>query len=172
MSLFIPSIYQKSIFDIDYAKLKQKGIKCLIFDLDNTLALIEDKRCPERTKRLCQKLKKDFQIVIISNNNQKRIQPYLDELEVDGIPMAMKPSLKGLKRIMKKYGYEKKQMIMIGDQLMTDIVSANRFSIMSALVDPLGKKDLKITSFNRYLERKVLKRLAERGILERGKYYE
>ena len=37
MQNFIPDMYQKSIYDIDYKKLKEKGIKCLLFDLDNTL---------------------------------------------------------------------------------------------------------------------------------------
>ena len=35
---FVPDMYLKSVYDIDYAKLKKKGIKCIIFDLDNTLA--------------------------------------------------------------------------------------------------------------------------------------
>lgn len=37
---YLPDMYKKNIFDINYDKLKKKGIKCLIFDLDNTLALI------------------------------------------------------------------------------------------------------------------------------------
>ena len=35
---YLPDIYKKNIFDINYNKLKKKDIKCLIFDLDNTLA--------------------------------------------------------------------------------------------------------------------------------------
>ena len=54
---------------------------------------------------------------------------------------------------------------------MTDILGGNRFGIYTILVDPLGKKDLKITSLNRYLEKKKIKKLSKRNILERGKYY-
>ena len=36
MDKFFPDIYQKSIYDINYKKLKKVGIKCLLFDLDNT----------------------------------------------------------------------------------------------------------------------------------------
>ena len=35
---FVPDIYTKSIYTIDYNGLKNKKIKCLIFDLNNTLA--------------------------------------------------------------------------------------------------------------------------------------
>lgn len=172
MKRYIPTMYRKSIFDISYAKLKKRGVKCLIFDLDNTLALIDEEKCPEKTKQLCERLKKDFQVVIISNNTKKRLLPYLEELQVDGVSMAMKPGLRGLKKIQKKYRLQKEEMVMIGDQLMTDIVSGNRFQIMTILVDPLGKKDLKITSINRFLENLVLKKLSQQKILERGTYYE
>ena len=37
MALYKPTMYKKNIFDIDYEQLKKKGIKCLVFDLDNTL---------------------------------------------------------------------------------------------------------------------------------------
>ena len=29
---FVPDMYLKSVYDIDYAKLKKKGIKCIIFE--------------------------------------------------------------------------------------------------------------------------------------------
>ena len=63
-------------------------------------------------------------------------------------------------------------MCIVGDQLVTDILAGNRFKVYTVLVDPLGEKDLKITSLNRYLENKILKKTARQGTLERGKYYE
>ena len=43
MSLFYPNIYQKNILSIDYKKLKEKGIRLLIYDLDNTIISYETK---------------------------------------------------------------------------------------------------------------------------------
>ena len=37
LTKYVPDKYQKSIYTINYKKLKREGIKCLIFDLDNTL---------------------------------------------------------------------------------------------------------------------------------------
>ena len=34
---FMPDIYQKSIYYINYDKLYKKGVRCLLFDLDNTI---------------------------------------------------------------------------------------------------------------------------------------
>lgn len=168
---FKPTMYKKNIYEINYTKLKEQGIKVLIFDLDNTLALIDEKMCPAKSKDLIQKLKKDFKIYIISNNDAERIAPYAKELKIEGVAKARKPLTKGLKQIAKK-GHKKSEMVMIGDQLVTDILSGNLFGIETIFVDPLGEKDLKITKFNRYLERKILKHYKKRNILERGRYYE
>ena len=35
---FVPDIYSKSIYTIDYKMLKKNKVKCLIFDLNNTIA--------------------------------------------------------------------------------------------------------------------------------------
>lgn len=172
MGLFRPKIYKKNIQDINYDKLKELGVKCLIFDLDNTLGLMSHKKCPEDTKVLIEKLKKDFMVFICSNNTKKRIRPYLDELGIDGVSWSMKPSIKSLVFLKTKYHFKKKEMCIIGDQIVTDILAGNRFRIKTILVDPLGEKDLKITGLNRKLEKIIVKHYEKRGLFERGKYYE
>ena len=62
-------------------------------------------------------------------------------------------------------------MVMIGDQIVTDILSGNRYKIMTILVDPLGEKDLRITGLNRKIEARIIKYYKKRGMFERGKYY-
>lgn len=165
-------MYQKDIYHIPYKKLKKLGIKCLIFDLDNTIALIDQKLITEDTKKLLTDLKRDFQIVIISNNIVKRVKSYANYLECDYVANALKPLSKGYQKIRKKYHLSKEEMCMIGDQIITDIYGGNRYHMFTILVDPLGKKDLKITSLNRFLERKILKRYEKKGIMKKGKYYE
>ena len=171
MNLFRPNMYKKNIFEIDYNRLKEQGIKCLVFDLDNTLGLIEHERCPLKTKKLLKELQKDFLILISSNNTKKRIAPYLKDLGIGGVAFSLKPSTKGLRWIKKNYNLKKKEMVMIGDQIVTDILSGNRYKIMTILVDPLGEKDLRITGLNRKIEARIIKYYKKRGMFERGKYY-
>ena len=171
MSKFRPTIYKKNIFDIDYNKLKKEGIKCIVYDLDNTLGLISHEKCPDESKKLIKKLQKDFRVVIISNNTKKRLKPYLEELGIDGVSCSMKPSIRGLFKIRRKYKLEKSEMCIVGDQMVTDILAGNRYKITTILVDPLGVKDLKITGLNRKIEKSIIKRYSKKGIFERGKYY-
>ncbi len=117
-----------------------------------------------------QKLKKEFTVILISNNTKGRVAKVAEHLQVDYISLAMIPSTSGLSRIKRKYGFEKSQMAMIGDQLFTDIVAGNRYGILTILVDPTAKEDLKITSLNRKLEAYVMNKKGTR--LKRGKFYE
>lgn len=168
----LPHIYVKDIEKIPYKKLKEQKIKCLIFDLDNTLALLDEEVCPKRVQKLIAKLKKDFQVFIITNSSLKRATPYKECLEIEVISMAMKPLTKGLRKIKRKYRFKKDEMIMIGDQLMTDILSGKKFGIKTILVDPIGVKDLKITKLNRIIENRLITKYQKLGLFERGKYYE
>jgi HAD superfamily phosphatase (TIGR01668 family) len=165
-------MYKKNIFEIDYEKLKKKKIKCLVFDLDNTLGLIHEIKCPKEVKKLLTKLKKDFTIYISSNNTRKRILPYIEDLEIEGESFSLKPLPKGLMRIRKKCGFKKSEMAMIGDQMVTDILSGNLYGVTTILVDPLGVKDLKITGLNRMIEGLIVKQYEKKGIFKKGRYYE
>ena len=40
MYSFLPDMYVKSIYQIDYKSLKNSGIKVILFDLDNTIVPI------------------------------------------------------------------------------------------------------------------------------------
>ena len=42
MKNYYPKMYEKDVFSIDYNYLKKLGIKCLLIDLDNTLAKATD----------------------------------------------------------------------------------------------------------------------------------
>lgn len=172
MGIFKPKMYKKNIHEINYKILKDAGIKCLVFDLDNTLGLLSNKKCPDDTKKLIKKLQKDFIVVISSNNNKKRLKPYLEELGIDGVAWSLKPSVRGLVKIKKQYNLKKKEMCIIGDQIVTDVLAGNRYHIKTILVDPLGEKDLKITGLNRKIESRIVKKYEKRGLFERGKYYE
>lgn len=59
-------------------------------------------------------------------------------------------------------------MVIIGDQVVTDILVGNRKKILTILVDPILNHDLKITGFNRMVE-KILNK--KNGIIK-GQYYE
>jgi len=173
LSIFVPDIYQKSIYDINYKKLKKNGIKCLIFDLDNTMASIKTKSPNKKLKDLIEDLKAlDFKILIVSNAPKKRVEPFKDILCLDSSYLSFKPMKRKYVKILKMYKFKPSQIACVGDQLLTDIIGANRMEMTSILVNPIGTLDFAPTKINRFLEIFIYRRLENKDLLKRGEYYE
>ena len=170
---FVPDIYQKSIYDIDYKKLKKNGIKCLIFDLNNTIAPVNIKKPTKKQKDLFEMLKDlKFKLLIISNSPKKRVEPFKDILGVDSAYLSWKPLNKKYKKVLKIYKFKNEQIACIGDQLFTDIWGANKMKFLSILVNPIGTTDYALTRINRIIEPFVYNKLEKKDLLKRGRYYE
>ena len=173
IEIFRPDIYSKSIFDINYKKLKEKGIKCILLDLDNTIAPVNIERPDNKTKKFLYELReKGFRLIIMSNSPKKRVEPFKNELELDSAAFSMKPRKAKYMKILKTFGYKPEEVAAIGDQLLTDVLGANRMQITSILVNPMSKKDGISTNLNRIIERMIIKRLEKKELFERGKYYD
>ena len=173
MEKYVPDIYKKSIYEIDYEKLKSIGIKCLLFDLDNTLVPYYVKEANVELKQHFDNLKKlGFRVIIFSNSPKRRLQPFKEYLEVDCLASARKPALKNFLKIMEEYKYLENEIAIIGDQFLTDIVGGNKVGIMTILIDPISNKDLIVTKINRYFEKKIIKKLGDRDLFLKGRYYE
>jgi uncharacterized protein len=170
---FIPDIYAASLFTINYAKLKERGIKCLLIDLDNTIAPIFVREPSKEIKDLFRNLDDmGFKVIIMSNSGKARITPFKEELNVDSAYFSTKPLRRKYQRIMKIYKYDESEIAAIGDQIMTDVWGANRMGLTSIFVDKLGEPDFIFTKFNRFWERIILHNLKKKGIYEVGHYYD
>ena len=73
---------------------------------------------------------------------------------------------------MELYKLELSEVVIIGDQILTDILGGNRVGIKTILVNPISKKDRKVTMINRRIERYIMNKLKLRKLFTKGKYYE
>ena len=170
---FVPDIYQKSIYTIDYEKLKKSKIKCLIFDLENTIAPNNLKKPNKKLKDLFEELKDmGFKIIIVSNEIKSRVEQFKDILGVDSSFLSMKPLKRKYKKILEIYHFKDTEIACIGDQLVTDILGANRMGFTSILVNPISTNEFVTTKLSRVFENLIIKSLSKDSLLKRGKYYE
>lgn len=172
MEKYIPDMYQKSVYTINYKKLKKKGIKCLLFDLDNTLVPYSEDVPSNDVKELFHVLSLDFKVIIFSNSGKKRLTPFKEILNVDVAYSCRKPFSKKYLKVMRLYDFKPSEIAAIGDQLMTDIKGANKVDVLSILVNPMGFKEPIWTKCNRVLEHFVYKKFLKKGLLKKGDYYE
>ena len=173
MDIFAPDIYEQSIFTINYNSLKKSGIKCLLFDLDNTLAPVTSVVPGGKEKELIEGLKDmGFKVIIMSNSPKSRLEAFKEGFNVDTSASSLKPLKKKYKKIMDIYGYKDNEIAAIGDQLLTDILGANRMGFTSILINPISKSDFFATKFNRLIENFIMKRLHKKGLFTKGVYHD
>lgn len=164
---FAPSEYVKDIFHIKPEMLKERGIKGVITDLDNTLvAWDRPDATPEIIDWLAGMQAVGIHVTIVSNNNELRVQAFSEPVQIPYIAKAQKPLGKAFKRALTLMGTSKEETVVIGDQLLTDILGGNRAGLHTILVIPVASSDAAITTFNRKIESKVMAALKRRGLIK------
>lgn len=151
-------IYDK-IEDIPFEVFEENNITGIILDADNTI-IDYTRKLSKSKKEYIDKLKeKGYNICILSNTfSERKIRNLMKELDVNGLCSAMKPLLKGFKMSLNLLNAKKENVIMIGDQLFTDIYGANRFGIKSIFVTPMNKIEDAVTILKRPLENYIFKK--------------
>lgn len=165
----IPDMYVKNIYEIDFKKLKK--YKYLLFDIDNTIALVDDINVEDKLIKLFKKLKKDYTILLISNNGEKRVKPVADKLDVKYLYNSGKPKKEAFTKAMKKLNAKNNNTIMIGDQMMSDIKGAKESNIFTIMTDPLSNKHNIKTKTSRIIQNIIEKHLEKNKKFKHGCYY-
>lgn len=158
-----PTWLLEAIYHVTPEQLKKHHIKGILTDLDNTLIAWDN---PHGTEELLNWLlaMKDagIPVVVVSNNNEQRVAKALEKFDLDFVARALKPFSKGIKEGAKKLNLHPSELVMVGDQLMTDIKAANAAGMRSILVKPVVPTDSWKTKFNRWVEKKVMRKLKEK----------
>lgn len=166
MNKLLPNMYVKDIKSINYNKLKDLGIELLLFDFDNTLI---SKNTNLDLGNFFINLKKDFDIIIISNTLKRtKLHNFCKKYNLKYIYASFKPLRFGYNKIKRHSNIINNKTCMIGDQLLTDIYGGNKNKFYTILVDPFDNKELIFTKINRIIENKLLKKYN----IIRGNYYE
>lgn len=157
---FKPTWMVESIYSITPNQLEKNNIKAVLTDLDNTLIAWNNPEATEESILWIERMKEaGIPIVIMSNNSGDRVSKVAELLSVEYIPRSMKPSRRGFHQALALLNLSKDEVLMIGDQVLTDILGANRFGVKNVLVKPLLDSDAWNTKFNRFLELRVMQLL-------------
>ena len=163
---FMPNDYVQSVFQIDIEKLANSGFKGIITDLDNTL-VGWDVKTP--TKEIQEWFKKandlGLTITIVSNNNEKRVSVFSKDSDVDFIFKARKPMGRAFKKAIQHMNIKPEETIVIGDQMLTDVLGGNNNGLYTIMVVPVKKTDGFLTRLNRIIERRLLNYFKRKGYI-------
>lgn len=163
---FVPSLHLHSIYDIQLDQLQARGIKGVITNLDNTLVeLNSSKLTADLTGWLRALHQHGMKVVIVSNNRELRVASFARPLGIPFVYEARKPWGHPFDRALRLLHTTSRDTVVIGDQLLTDIVGGNRFGFYTIWVDPISAKEDWRTKINRFFERILYRYLKRKGYM-------
>lgn len=158
----IPDYYYENVQSINLEILKNKGIKHIICDLDNTLDSHNQKTPSKEALEFLEKIKQfEFEVCIISNGKHERVTKYLENYPLKFIAKAGKPLKKSYLKAMTEIGASPSDTAFIGDQIFTDVLGANRMKLTTILVNPIESIENAFFYIKRPLEKIVKSKIVK-----------
>ncbi|WP_077614670.1 YqeG family HAD IIIA-type phosphatase [Caenibacillus caldisaponilyticus] len=163
---FFPDQHVKSVLDVAAEELRANNIKGIITDLDNTLVAWDEPSAPPRLIEWFERMRAaGIAITVVSNNNESRVRAFCEPLNIPYVSRARKPMRRAFKRAIRQMGLAKEDVVVIGDQLLTDIYGAKRLGARAILVVPVKSTDGWMTRINRKIERLLLSIMRKKGFI-------
>ena len=151
-----PDYNLKNVYEIDFEKLKNDGIKCIMFDLDSTVMVSKSADFLPETVEWFNTFLKDFEVAIISNNkNEEYIENASKLAPCRVIGKANKPNV--MKSYLESVGVEPSCAVMVGDRPLTDILAGKLLGCKTILVGSINPSENLPTKFVRALERSTIR---------------
>lgn len=162
----LPDQIVDSIFDIDLEKLKRQNVRGIIADLDNTLVSAKTPHATPELAAWLNRVREDgFKVVVLSNNNLERVGRFAEPLGLPFVHAARKPIGSAFRKALRKLELEPHEAVVVGDQLVTDMLGGRRVGLHTILVTPIDRsEDGPWTRLNRMIERIALRRLRRKGL--------
>lgn len=135
----VPDRVYHSVLDIKADVLRADGITLLMADLDNTLISYGEGDVPMEILKWREELRVGGVDLFLLSNSRKPWRPkkYAEILDIPYIGHAGKPKRTGFLRGLAQMGRKPEETAMVGDQIFTDILGANRSGIRSILIYPI-----------------------------------
>ena len=103
-------------------------------------------------------------LCILSNSPfGEKVKQIAGELNMPYEFNATKPLLKGFKKVIEKNDVKRENVLMIGDQIFTDVWGGNRIGVKTILVTPINKSESLLSKVKRPLEKLILKKYKDEG---------
>jgi HAD superfamily phosphatase (TIGR01668 family) len=140
--------------DIGLDWLRQRGIRGVLIDIDNTITRWERRAVPETEVAWLHRLRDaGIGIRFLSNGLPHKLAHVTQQTGIDHVHgRPMKPLPVAFRRGLRELQLEPLEVLMIGDSVFTDIVGANRVGLWTCLVEPLSPVDFFGSKFWRMLE--------------------
>ena len=131
----LPDFIAGKLTDLTPEFLKEQEIELLMLDFDNTIVpYTTSQATPEMDTWIRKMLASDISLCVVSNSHKDRVKVFCAHYGMDCITHAKKPFSKGIYQCIEKYRIPPSHTALVGDQIFTDTLGANRCGVWSILV--------------------------------------
>ena len=134
----IPAYSFRVITDISPDFLLRAGIRHLMLDLDNTIAAYDEDSPSDDILCWVNNMKTNgISLMIVSNSSHViRVAVFAEAFDIGSIIRAAKPSPASILHYIDDTGFSARESALVGDQIFTDTLAANRAGVYSIIVKP------------------------------------
>lgn len=135
--LFEPTFWLKNVMQIDKEFLKKNRVRALILDMDNTLSMHDDPAAEDGVLEWLDEMRRlGIKMRVVSNNSTRRVEPLANALGLEFTANGAKPLTFGVNRAVKAMKVSRRETLVVGDQIFTDVAAGNLAGIRTVLVEP------------------------------------
>ena len=135
----IPKYSFEKLTDISPELLRSIGVKLLLLDLDNTVSPYGEKEPTREILKWIGEMKAGgVTPFIVSNTKKPRAGVFAGKMGIGLIIHARKPSPRGVITALGVNDCRESETALVGDQIFTDTLAANRAGVTSILVEPIS----------------------------------
>jgi HAD superfamily phosphatase (TIGR01668 family) len=152
---FCPAHAVGSLPEISLDDLKTEGLSLILLDVDHTIVKWKQEEfSPEVLAWIARAKEMGFQLCILSNTRHpERLARLAKVLNIETLRGRFKPSTHMFEMALEKFAKKPEEAVMIGDQIMTDVLGANRSGIDAIWVQKMEGPEFAGTKINRIVER-------------------
>lgn len=158
MPFLKPDRYFSRITRIDIERdLVGCGFESVLMDVDNTILTRDTHEVPSDVAAWLEKARAaGLRFCLVSNNWHEGVYQLADRLELPIVAKAIKPLPPAFLMALRKIGAKRATTVVVGDQLVTDVMGAHFLGMTAYLLQPLVEQDLPHTLLLRNFERLVM----------------
>ncbi|MEE1352234.1 MAG: YqeG family HAD IIIA-type phosphatase [Acutalibacteraceae bacterium] len=142
MKYLRPDLHRHLLTDVTPEDIRGLGATCILLDADNTSSYDGTTKPLPGSREWVQSMKDEgFTVLLLSNAKEERAGILAREYDIPVVARALKPTPFGFFRAQKHLRCRRRDMVMIGDQLFTDIKGARRAGVHCIYVDRYAKEN-------------------------------
>ena len=131
----LPAYVTDALTDVSPEFLREKNIRLLMLDFDNTIVPYTTSVPTEKMENWLKAMAvSDIRVCVVSNSHKDRVKIFCGRYGIPCITHARKPFTKGIRECLEKFAVPASQAALVGDQIYTDTLGGNSAGVTTILV--------------------------------------